>query len=143
MVLFGANKKKLHAAVKRIAEEIAPLGLHLKRNWQVFRVDYTDKSGKRRGRDVDFMGFRFFRDKTIMRKRISLRARRLAARISKQKNASFKQAAAMLSYIGWFKYSDSFGYYEKYIKPKINITKLKGVVSNENRKRSTPAEVRS
>lgn len=143
MVLFGSNKKKLHAAVKRIAEEIAPLGLHLKRNWQVFRVDYTDKSRKRRGRDVDFMGFRFFRDKTIMRKRISLRARRLAARISKQKNASFKQAAAMLSYMGWFKYSDSLGYYEKYIKPKINITKLKGVVSNENRKRNSPAEVHS
>lgn len=143
MVLFGANKKKLHADIKEIAETIAPLGLTLKGNWQVFRVDYIDKKGKRRGRDVDFMGFRFFRDKIIMRKKISLRARRLAARISKSRHVTFKQAAAMLSYMGWFKYSDSFGYYKKHIESKINIAKLKGVVRNENRKRNPPAEVHS
>lgn len=103
MVLFGANKKKLHAAVKQIAEWLRPFGLKLKANWQVFRVDYFDKAGKRRGRDIDFMGFRFFRDKIIMRKKISLRARRLAKRISKSKVVSFHAAAAMISYCGWFK----------------------------------------
>jgi RNA-directed DNA polymerase len=143
MVLFGANKKKLHANIREIARTIEPLGLTLKKNWQVFRVDYIDKSGKRRGRDIDFMGFRFFRDKVIMRKKISLRARRLAARIAIAPFVTFKQAAAMLSYMGWFKYSDSKRYCEKYIESKINIKKLKGVVRNENRKRNSPAEVHS
>ena len=134
MVLFGANKKKLHAAVQKISDELKPLGMALKRNWQVFRVDYIDKTGKRRGRDIDFMGFRFFRDKTIMRKKISLRARRLAARISKDPNLSFERAAGMLSYMGWFKYTDSHNFCEKYIHPKISIKKLKEAVRNENRK---------
>lgn len=141
MVLFGANKKQLHAAVRQIAEELKPLGMALKHNWQVFRVDYIDKTGKRRGRDIDFMGFRFFRDKTIMRKKISLRARRLAAKISKEPRPSFKHAAAMLSYMGWFKYTDSRNYCEKHIYPYIDIKQLKGVVKNENGKRHPAAKV--
>ncbi len=141
MVLLGANKKRLHAAINEIAAALAPLGLTLNKNWQVFRVDYIDRNGKRRGRDIDFMGFRFFRNKIIMRKRISLRARRLAARISKSECVTFKQAAAILSYMGWLKYSDSFGFYEKHIKPKINISKLKEVVRSENRKRKQATEV--
>ena len=139
MILFGANKKKLHAAVKEIAALIAPLGLKLKANWQVFRVDYIDKAGKRRGRDIDFMGFRFFRDKVIMRKKISLRARRLAKRISKCKVISFHKAAAMISYCGWFKYTASAEYRRKYIDPNIKISILKGVVRNENRKHDKTA----
>lgn len=141
MVLFGANKKMLHAAVRQVTEELKPLGMALKRNWQVFRVDYVDKTGKRRGRDIDFMGFRFFRDKTIMRKKISLRARRIAARISKELNPSFKRAAGMLSYMGWFKYTNSHNFCEKYIYPKINIKQLKEVVRSENRKRHQTAEI--
>lgn len=139
MVLFGRNKKKLHAAVRWIAGQLAPLGLKLKANWQVFRVDYIDKAGKRRGRDIDFMGFRFFRDKIIMRKKISLRARRLAARIAKSKVVSFKSAAAMISYCGWFKYTNSANFTAKYIVPNISIKKLKGVVRNETRKRNKAA----
>ncbi len=142
MVLFGANKKKLHAAVREIAKELAPLGLKLKANWQIFRVDYIDKKGKRRGRDIDFMGFRFYRDKIVMRKKISLRARRLAARIGKRKGrVSFHQAASMISYFGWFKYTNSANFRRKYIDSTIDIPKLKGVVRNENRKRNTTAKV--
>ena len=133
MVLFGSNKKKLHAVVKLIAARLAPLGLKLKANWQVFRVDYIDRKGKRRGRDIDFMGFRFFRDRVIMRKKIALRARRLAKRISKCKKVSFHKAAAMISYCGWFKYTASAEYRKKYIDPYIKISLLKGVIRNENR----------
>ena len=139
MVLFGSNKKKLHAVVKEIAARLAPLGLKLKANWQVFRVDYTDKKGKQRGRDIDFMGFRFFRDKVIMRKKIALRARRLAKRISKSKTISFHKAAAMISYCGWFKCTNSAEYRKKHIDPNIKISLLKGVIRNENRKHDKTA----
>ena len=67
----------------------------------------------------------------------------LAARIAIAPFVTFKQAAGMLSYMGWFKYSDSKRYCEKYIESKINIKKLKGVVRNENRKCNSPAEVHS
>lgn len=141
MILFGPNKKKLHKAVAAIAEALKPLGLKLKGNWQVFRVDYIDRKGKRRGRDIDFMGFRFFRDRIIMRKRIALRARRLAKKIAKSNVVSFHRAAAMISYCGWFKYTDSYNYRQKYIEPFIKLSILKGVIRNENRKRNPPAEI--
>ena len=139
MVLFGSNKKRLHAVVRMIAAELAPLGLHLKKNWQIFRVDYVDRKGKRRGRDIDFMGFRFFRDKILMRKKIALRARRLAYKIGKARRVSFHQAAAMISYCGWFKCTDSENFKRKHIYPNINIRKLKGVIRDENRKRNKAA----
>lgn len=139
MVLFGANKKKLHAAVRQIAAWIEPLGLKLKGNWQIFRVDTGERNGERRGRDVDFMGFRFFRDRIEMRKRIALRVRRLARKIGRLKRVSFHQAAAMISYFGWLKFTDSARFIIKYITPNINISKLKGVIRNEVRKRNGTA----
>lgn len=139
MVLFGRNKKKLHAVVELIREELKPLGLTLKGNWQIFRVDYIDRGGKRRGRDVDFMGFRFFRDRIEMRKRIALRLRRLIFKIKKSGRVTFRRAAAVISYCGWLKYTDSAGFFAKYITPNIDFSKLKGVIRNENRKRNHPA----
>ncbi len=59
MVIFGANKRKLHQMQKAIDEELHKLGLEMKENWQIFRFAY-EKNGKRYGRDLDFMGFRFF-----------------------------------------------------------------------------------
>ena len=59
MVIFGANKKELHDMRAKIKGELHKLGLEMKDNWQVFRFDYI-KDGKHYGRDLDFMGFRFF-----------------------------------------------------------------------------------
>ncbi|MHB1152107.1 MAG: RNA-directed DNA polymerase [Eubacteriales bacterium] len=125
MVLFGRNKKELHKARKAIAEFIADMGLELKRNWQVFKVDT---------RDVDFLGFRFYRNKTTLRRRNALRIRRRIKKIYRKGRATYKDAAAVISYLGWVKHSDSHYYYEKYIKPYIKIKKLKEVIRNENRK---------
>lgn len=125
MVLFGNNKKKLHTARKMIAEYIEPLGLTLKENWQVFRVDK---------RDIDFLGFRFYRDHTTLRRRNALRIRRRFKRVYQKGKITIKDARALLSYLGWITHSNSHNYYVKYIKPYVNIKKLKEVVSNESRK---------
>lgn len=125
MVLFSNNKKKLHKARKAIAEFIQPLDLTLKENWQVFRIDE---------RPLDFLGFRFYREKTTLRRKNSLRIRRRVKRASKKSKPSLSDARAILSYMGWIKHSNSYYFYCKYIKPYVNIKQLKEVVSYASRK---------
>lgn len=48
---------------KILANLLFDLGLELKGNWQVFRFDYGD--GK--GRHLDFMGFRFYRNRVTFK----------------------------------------------------------------------------
>lgn len=125
MIVLGCNKKKLHQIKREIDEYISPLGLTLKSNWQIFKIDK---------RDIDFLGFRFFRSKTILRKRNSLRIKRRVKKIYKKPLLSYKDAAAINSYMGWIIHSDSYSYYTKHIKPYLNISKIKEVIANESRK---------
>lgn len=133
IVIFGGNKKELHKIFNKIEEYLKTLKLRPKENWQVFLFDYTDKNGKRRGRPIDFMGFKFYRDKTTIRKSIFLRACRLARRISKKMKISWRDACQILSYMGWFYPTDTFKAYKKYIEPFVNITACKKIVSKHNK----------
>ena len=64
IVILSSNKKKLHKMKEEIINYLdQELNLKLKNNYQVFRFDYV-KNKKHYGRDIDFMGFRFFRNKT-------------------------------------------------------------------------------
>ena len=125
MVLFGCNKKKLHKVRVAISEYLKPMGLELKGNWQLSRVD---------DRAVDFLGFRFFRHKIILRKMNALRIRRRIKKVWKKQSPTYSDAAAVLSYLGWLKHSDSYNYYQKYVKPYVNIKCLKEVIRNEIKK---------
>ena len=125
MVLFGRNKKELHRARKLIAEFISHMSLTLKENWQVFKVD---------ARPVDLLGFRFYRDRTTLRRRNALRIRRRVKKAYRKGKVTVADARAILSYLGWIKHSNSRRFFAVYIKPYINIRKLKEVVSNESRK---------
>ncbi len=125
MVLFSANKKQLHKARKLIAAYIAPLGLTLKDNWQVFRIDV---------RPLDFLGFRFYRDHTTLRRRNALRIRRRVKKAYRKGKPTIKDARAILSYLGWIYHTNSRYFYAVYIKPYVNIKQLKEVIRNESRK---------
>ena len=135
------------------------LDLELKDNWQVFRfdhidnrlriklkvdglitpsdcykmmMDYVKKGGEKHrhlGRDLDFMGFRFFRDHVILRKSIMLKSTRKAKRISKKKKPTVYDCRQIMSYLGWIKATDVYGMYKKYIKPYVNFRKCKRYVS--------------
>lgn len=134
IVIFGSNKRKLHKDFLKIQEYLKNIKLEIKSNWQVFRFDYIDKNGNRRGRPIDFMGFKFYRDKTTIRKTIFLRACRLARRLKKKKNISWYDSCRLLSYLGWFYSSDTFNAYKKYVKPCVNIEACKTIVSKHNLK---------
>jgi RNA-directed DNA polymerase len=125
LVLLGPNKKKLHRARKEIAKYLTGINLKLKGNWQVFKVNC---------RDIDFLGFRFFRDKTILRKRNALRIRRRFKKISKKKVMSYRDACAVISYWGWIKRSDSYNFYNNHVKPMVSVNAAKKVVREYARK---------
>lgn len=135
MVLFAASKRKLHRAIAAIRQFLAGLQLTLKDNWQVFPTA---------SRAVDFLGFRFFRDKTILRKNLALRLRRRVKKIYKHilRNAGKirpRDAAAVMSYLGWTGHAACQRFFEKYIKPYINIKKLKEAIRRETRVRTRTA----
>ena len=128
-VLLSPNKKELHKALAAISEYLKNLDLRLKPNYQVFKLAYIDKNGKERSRPIDFMGYKFYRDRTILRRGIMLRAVRKALKISKKTNLNWYECTQLLCYLGWFKYTDTYKVYERYIKPNVNIGECKKVVS--------------
>lgn len=134
MIFFGKNKKKLHKVIRTIESIIENMGLKLKHNWQVYRFDYIGKTGKRLGRAIDTLGFRFFRDKTILRKYRALAIRRQVQQISKMRVITPHDARSLMSRLGSLRHCNSYNFYHKHVKPYISIRKLKGVIRNEIRK---------
>lgn len=120
MVMLDGNKKKLHKIKKLIENYLNSKDLVLKADWQVFNVSK---------RPIDFLGFKFYYDKTILRKKTALRIRRRIEKISKKLTLSYKDASAIISYWGWIKNSDSYNFANKYILSKVNLEEAKKVVS--------------
>ena len=139
IVMGDDNKKKLHKAIAEIRQFIGRrFRLKLKKNYQVFKFNFQKKNGKVIGRVIDFMGFLFFRNRTTMRKAIMLSATRLAKKLARAKEAGRgyfkKHLEAMLSYIGWFSCTDTYDAYQDYIKPHINVRRLKKIISKLTRR---------
>ena len=137
MIFYDNAKKNLRAAIEKIKIFIGRrYRLKLKGNHQVCRFYYE---GKRKiGRPLDFMGFQFYRNKVILRKSIMIAATRMAKRLAQAKAAGrgyyAKHVKSMLSYVGWFDCTDTYDCYRFYIKPFVNIGKLKRIVSKLDRR---------
>lgn len=133
MVIFGSNKKALHKMRQAISEYLGKeLGLALKGNWQVFRFSYV-KNGEYRGRDLDFMGFRFYRDRTVLRRSIMYKASRKAKKLASKAKPTAYDARQMLSYLGWIKSTDTYDMYKKWIKPYVNFKRLRRKISKSDK----------
>lgn len=116
MVIFGSNKRKLHKMRISIKEYLGNiLGLSLKENWQVFPL---------KSRFLDFMGFRFYRNKVTLRKSILIKACRKARRIAKKK-PTIHAIKQVLSYLGWFSQTDTYNVFTERFAKYINIQNLK------------------
>jgi len=136
MVVFGSNKKKLHKTREAIEKYLRErLGLKLKDNWQVFRFDYI-KNGKHYGRDLDFMGFRFFRNRTVLRRSIMLKATRKAKRIRKKGRATIYDVRQMLSYLGWIDCTDTYQMYKDRIRPYVDVSRYKRRISEYDKRQA-------
>jgi len=136
MVLFGSNKKKLHKAKEAIENFLRDkLKLKLKENWQLFRFDYI-KNGKHKGRALDFVGFKFYRDKITLRKNIMLRLTRKAKKIEKKGKFTIHDARQLMAWLGWIDWTDTYNVYKKYIAPYINFKKCRKRISQYDKKHS-------
>ena len=134
IVILARNKRELHSVLKTIREYLQGLGLELKSNYQVFKFHYINKRGEESGRFIDFMGFKFYRNRTTIRKATFLRACRIARKIGRTKRLTLKRAYKIISYKGWFDSSDSFQAYEKYILKYVSVRKCKELISAESKR---------
>ena len=82
MLLFGRTKKELHKCRALISDYLKKEGLKLKENWQLFKVD---------SRPVDFIGYRFYRGYTTLRRGNFLRIKRRVKKIYKRKKIRLKK----------------------------------------------------
>lgn len=129
MVIFGSSKKRLHR-MKRAVEDYLrySLGLEIKDNWQVFRFDDRNQY-----RFLDFMGFRFYRTRTTLRRTIMLKSSRKARRVHRSERITIHEARQMLSYLGWIKDTNSYGFYLTWIKPIVCFQLLKRKIGAHNK----------
>lgn len=121
-IILGSNRREMKQIRDVVVEELGKLGLELKPNYQLFKVD---------DRGVDMLGFRVFRHYTILRKRNLKRIYRLVNRMSNQKIYSLHDCRALLSMYGQLKHCHSTKIL-KYINEKINMDMVHKVAS-ENR----------
>lgn len=113
LVIFSYSKEVLHWAVERITAYLRDeLKLDMKGNWQVFPTVT---------RGVDFVGYRFFRAFTLLRKKTCKRFKTALIAIrrkwEKGNRINYRQWCTINSYKGWLKWCDSFRLAAKYIDP--------------------------
>ena len=125
MVLIDSNKRKLHKAVKAINEYLHTIGLSLKSTWQVWKLH---------SRPIDFVGYRFYKHRTVLRKKIFFRLCRRIRKVKRTGRISPHQAMSILSLLGWLSHIKARGWYKKKIYPYAPKNKLKRIVSNHSKK---------
>lgn len=136
MVIFGSNKRQLHYFRYAIEQfYLKLLHLKLKENWQVFR--FHTKNNK--GRCLDYMGFKFYRNRTALRKSITKKAMRKALRIYKKqidpnKKVNVKDARQIITYKGWTKASNTYNWLQKYILKYVSFREMRKIISKHDRK---------
>lgn len=139
MVIFDTDKARLHEMRKKISEYLSvELNVELKDNWQVFPL--AENREDNHSRPLDFMGFKFYRNHTTLRKsilkHIIRKSARINAKIRTHQNVTWKDASSIVSYMGWITHSDTYHYYFTYIRSNVIIRSMKYKVSKHHRKES-------
>ena len=123
MVILGPNKRELWKMLISIQEYLASIGLCL-----------NDKTAinKLNDKPIDFMGYLFYFGHTGLRKNIMIHATRIAGRIG-HNGYDYLNSCRELSLLGWIERTDSYNVYLKYIKPNVDVKRLKQEVSKHAR----------
>ena len=133
MVILGGNKRELHKLKLQIEEYLKnKLHLKLKSNWQIFPIAYVSKKdNKEHGRPLDFLGFQFYHDRTILRKHDLIALTRKVSKVAKKSfdKLTKNDCLSVVSRLGMLKYADTYEIFQKWINSKIDIKALKAKVS--------------
>lgn len=101
-MIFGSDKDGLHNIFSQVTEYLlCNLSLEINQNYQVFPT---------RIRGVDFLGYRFFGEYTLVRKSIAKQFKRRVGNIKTGGCGQNKKQmqSALASYQGWFKHADAY-----------------------------------
>lgn len=101
------------------------IGLKLKPNYQVWKVH---------SRPIDFVGYRFYKEKTLLRKKIFFRLCRRVRNVRRAGYITVRQAQGILSLLGWLYHISGWKFYKEKIYPYAPKWKLKNIVSNHAKK---------
>lgn len=113
IVIFGSSKESLHELRKEADEYFRKeLKLTIKNNWQVFPTFV---------RGLDFVGYRFFLEYTLLRKSTCKAFKQKMLHIRKKVDSggelNYSEWCSVNSYDGWLKPCDSYRLKEKYLNP--------------------------
>lgn len=112
MIFLHNDKKVLHYYKSSMEKYLSDdLKLTLKSNWQIFPTNT---------RGIDFLGFRFFHDYTMLRKKIKTD---YCKRVSSTFNQSYVNS--IMSYYGWIKSCDCYNLMRKTISEDIILSSEK------------------
>lgn len=131
IVLADTNKRKLHKALERIVEFLRVNGfvVSIKGNWQIWKIH---------SRPLDFLGYRFYKNKTLLRKRMFYRLSRKIRRVQKKGYCTVRNARGISAGLGWLKHIPSGRhYYLTHIKPIIKKKELRKIISAFDKKKKT------
>ena len=111
--IFGKTKEELHQVLADVEEYLKEnLNLRLKDNYQIFPSFV---------RGVDFVGYRIFKDFTLLRKSTCLQMEKkmtkLLNKVQDGMQMNYSEWCSINSYKGWLKHCDSFRLTQKYIVP--------------------------
>ncbi len=109
MVILHSDKQHLSQLRRDISNYLEfRLSMKLKDNWQVFPVSE---------RGIDFLGYRFYHNHTILRKSIATRFKQRMKQIKTKHRflTPINILSGVMSYHGWMKYADCHNLWDKYI----------------------------
>lgn len=130
-VLIGQSKKDLTKQRDMFKEILREFGFELHNERDSIRpLEYIDKSGKRRGEAIDFCGYRIYKKRSTIRRRLFKKIRRCVIRCrDKPQNAS--RARRFLSYLGYLIHSESRNFRSKYGICDSFIERMKSIVKGD------------
>ena len=116
VVIFASSKEELHEIHRKVAAYTRDyLHLNIKGNYQIFPTKV---------RGVDFVGYRFFGEYTLLRKSTAINfKRKMRACRKKMENnipPTYSEWCSFNSYKGWLGNCDSYRLSKKYIEPLID-----------------------
>jgi hypothetical protein len=101
IVIFAAEKPRLHDIFCQVTQYLRRnMSLEINQNYQIFPT---------RIRGVDFLGYRFFGDYTLVRKSIASRFKKTMRHISNGRSGmnSLQKTSSVMSYKGWLCHADA------------------------------------
>ena len=113
VVVLHSDKAFLHSLYQRTERFLDKTrDLCVKENWQIFPVE---------ARGIDFLGYVFYHDYTLLRKSIKMKFRKKISTIKRRWKAMSAETVinSVMSYYGWLKHANCKNLFNKYLDDNI------------------------